>query len=444
MYSFSNTLVTTAKQYGGQVLLLAIIIAGALLLPRAGLFAGAAEQEAAQAEQVETRVSYAAYASDIVARCADSSYKPTCYDDEIPKLMDTLSMEQAFEVTRAVQEMDRSYTYCHVLGHKLSAIETAKDPSKWKDVITRSPHGLCSNGSIHGAFQERFRRESLSDEEIVQLKPELMDVCEPRGGWKPTGLEQGSCYHALGHLTMYITDGTIERATALCGDIALQDGGKRDYRQLCYDGSFMQIFQPLEPDDFALVKGKQPTKEQLPKFCGKFTGLLRGPCWNEGWPLFRDTIMTASGLDAYCSKQFLTAQPDIDRCYNALVYVVTAQMQLRVDKVGAFCNGLAKENYKGRCFANGAGRMVETDYRNVDIAAALCAGAAGAPQEMCYNELVVAIVRCHANVVEKQMRGPYSVTRRVVAAFLVLCQKNRRGIQLHTLQPLGRSRSCLS
>jgi hypothetical protein len=345
-------------------------------------------QGTASAGPVGGEVDLRGYADKMVALCAGISYHPTCYDKEIPKLMQALTMEQVFGVTAIVQDLDHTYTYCHVLGHELAAAEVAKDPSKWKDVITRSPRGLCSNGAIHGAFQERFRRESLDDKEIVELKPELQDVCEPRGTWKPTGLEQGSCYHALGHLVMYITAGEIQKAVSLCGDLALKNNGQADWRQLCYDGAFMQIFQPLEPDDFALVKGKQPTKEQLPKFCAKFSGLMRGPCWNEGWPLYRDQILTSSGLDRYCGSQFLSAQADKDRCYNALFYVVTAQMGLDAAKVGEFCTGLKDPAHQGTCYANGAGRMIETDYRNIPVALELCAAAHTDLQGACYAELI--------------------------------------------------------
>ena len=97
------------------------------------------------------------YATGIVKKCSSASYKPTCYEKEVPMLMDSISMEEAFQVTRIIQDLDKSYQYCHVLGHELSARETAKDPGKWKDIIPRCPSGLCSNGCIHGAFQERFR-----------------------------------------------------------------------------------------------------------------------------------------------------------------------------------------------------------------------------------------------------------------------------------------------
>ena len=104
-----------------------------------------------------------AAAETIIATCAQESYAPSCYDKEIPKLMDEgYSMEQAFAVTQVARK-DPSYQYCHVLGHYLAAKETQKDPENWKDVIARIPLGMCSNGAIHGAFQERFRAESLPE-----------------------------------------------------------------------------------------------------------------------------------------------------------------------------------------------------------------------------------------------------------------------------------------
>jgi hypothetical protein len=102
------------------------------------------------------------FAKQIVAICKNKNHSNLCYEKEIPKLMDkpySLSMENAFQVARQVQIADTSYNFCHVLGHKLSAKETKKDPTLWQQVIGRCPQGVCSNGCIHGAFQERFRTE---------------------------------------------------------------------------------------------------------------------------------------------------------------------------------------------------------------------------------------------------------------------------------------------
>lgn len=329
-------------------------------------------------------VSLNAYADQVVKKCANESYRNSCYDREIPKLMSQISMEDAFQVTALVQTKDPTYQYCHILGHELSAQEVRKDPSKWKEVVSRCPSGLCSNGCIHGGFQERFRADHLDDNQITAIKPDLETICEKRSNWNPTGLEQASCYHALGHLTMYMTSADTKKSLTLCNEIALKQDG-RDYTQLCYDGVFMQIFQPLEPEDFALVHGKQPTAAQVPDFCGSYTGAQKGSCYSEAWPLFRDQIETPTGLTSYCAHE---DADQIDRCYAALEYVVTAQFNFDQAKIQSFCSGLPSDR-SGTCFANAASRLIETDYRNIDHSVAVCqAGSPYDPNADCFRELV--------------------------------------------------------
>lgn len=325
------------------------------------------------------------YATEVLEKCKRSSHHQSCYDIEIPKLMDYISMEDAFAITQRVQEIDPSYAFCHVLGHNLSAREVAKDPSKWKEVVTRCPSGVCSNGCIHGGFQERFRSESLTVQQLKDVKGDLLDLCIPRGKWQPTGLEQGSCYHAVGHLLMYMTDANLVKSTSLCEEIAQKSKGG-DYSQVCFDGTFMQIFQPLEPEDFALVKGKQPTKEEVSSFCGKFPGRKLGSCLSESWPLFRDEIMTPDGLVEFCSH---TIPQEIDRCFLSLFYVLPVQFNFDIEKMRTFCTGLPQKR-KRQCFANMASRLIETDYRNTELAVDLCTSAVPYDADgACFQELLL-------------------------------------------------------
>ncbi|MBI5613355.1 hypothetical protein HY947_00350 [Candidatus Gottesmanbacteria bacterium] len=317
-------------------------------------------------------------AATVVAHCKTSGYKPACYDREIPKDTQSFSMEQSFGVTRRVQEIDTTYQYCHVLGHELAARETKKDPAKWKDVITRCPSGMCSNGCIHGAFQERFRTDTVPDDQLESIKSELLNVCEKRGSWMPTGMEQASCYHALGHLLMYITNARIEKALAFCDDLTT------DFRSVCYDGSFMQIFQPLEPEDFALIKGKELTVESVTPFCLRFNGKMLGSCWSESWPLFREKFQIPEGLMSHCG--FLP--PDLqDRCFRALSYVMTVQMGFSEEKLEPYCSHLMPP-FAARCFAMAASRFIETDWKNIDKALAWCKRVSSFdPDGECYLEL---------------------------------------------------------
>ncbi|MAF59419.1 hypothetical protein CL631_01065 [bacterium] len=333
---------------------------------------------------------YIAIADEIIETCKNEGYRPACYDVEIPKVMDRgLSMEEAFEVTKVVQDKDDAYLYCHVLGHYLAIKETAKDPSRWKEVVSRAPGGICSNGAIHGAFQERFRVESLPDAEIEELKLELEGVCEKRENWNPTPLEGATCTHAFGHLTMYVTDANIDKSLILCDEISNNTDG-RDLRQLCYDGVFMQLYQPLEPDDFALIEGQEiETKSEAIAFCDQFDGEIRGACISESWPLWREDLQSnpQETVD-FCSR--LKNDPKEEkRCYTAIFYVLTALSNLDEEWVSNYCTGI-EASRQPQCFANAASRMIETDWRNIDRAIALCKVADGfGVSDECYDELLL-------------------------------------------------------
>ncbi len=325
------------------------------------------------------------YAYQVIRLCSKDSYPPRCYDKEIPRLMDQgLTMEDAFQVTSIIQEQVGGYFYCHVLGHNLSAKETAKDPATWTDVVARCPTGMCSNGCLHGAAQERFREDVLSDAQIQALVPELSQICEPGTGRDFTGLEKASCYHSLGHLTMYISGADIDTATAVCDQIARK--GKEDHTQLCYEGAYMQIFQPLEPEDFALVKDIPATTPPLAEeFCGSFEGERRAACHRESWPLYREGLTQPGGLEAFCS---LASEGSRKRCYTALFYVLAAQVNFDEEQIVSLCADLPKERH-AQCFANSASRFMETDSRLVPRAIGVCESAKNyGVADACYDELL--------------------------------------------------------
>ncbi len=311
------------------------------------------------------------FATKIIDVCDKERYHPACYDREIPKLMEDISMEDAFKVTAIIQAKDSAYPFCHVLAHTLTGIEVDKDPSKWKDVAIRAPTDMCSNGGLHGAFQQRFRAENMSPEQIEEIKPELETVCEKRMGWDPTSLERGACYHALGHLTMYLTKADAQASVKLCDEIGLKIGG--NIIQSCYDGVFMQIFQPLEPEDFALIEGMdiKINAGNLQDFCGQFHGKQRASCWAEGWPLFREKVITPKGLNEYCGNDFLEDNESKERCYTGEFYMIMVELKFDMSKYKNFCSELPA-SVSGLCVNAGATRLITTDYRYFSKAADFC------------------------------------------------------------------------
>lgn len=338
----------------------------------------------------------AMYAKRITKICSSESYRPACYDREIPKLMSVLSMEEAFAVTKIIQHQDSSYTYCHVLGHELAAREVAKDPSQWQRVVERVPSGMCSNGGIHGAFQERFRTDALPEAQLEELVPILEGICRPHDTFNPTLLEQATCTHAIGHLAMYVTSADVPKSLALCERVAPREGG-HDFRQICFDGVFMQIFQPLEPEDFALVEGKTPTLSTVHSFCSAFSGKEKESCWTESWPLSLTQIKKPTGLVSFCAQ--LSGEDARTRCYNGMLYVLTAIVfNFNPQKITDYCIQLPLER-GGQCFAFASSRLIETDWENIPRSVALCKVAdEHGVGDACYMELVrYSTYNFHAN-----------------------------------------------
>lgn len=327
-----------------------------------------------------------AYAADIIAICAKETHAPTCYDKEIPKLMDTgVPMEDAFEVTKYIQDETKGYYFCHVLGHNVAAKETAKDPAKWTGVIARCPTGMCSNGCLHGAAQERFRSESLTPEQIEEVLPQISSICEQGHERNFTGLEQASCYHAMGHLMMYITNADIDASLKLCNRIAIK--GKENFSRVCYDGAYMQIFQPLEPEDFTIVKDIAPTtRAGAEAFCKNYKGEQYASCHGETWPLYRESLSTGPGIAAFC--EVAGDAMAVSRCYMGMEYVMTAQLNFDVARITPLCESMPK-NRMGQCFGSAASRSIETDYRLAPKAVELCEVAQKhGVGERCYKEIL--------------------------------------------------------
>jgi hypothetical protein len=333
------------------------------------------------------------FADSILSSCVSRSYKPACYDKEIPKLMRSphfFSMEKAFEVTAYIQKKDPSYLYCHVLGHKLAEEEVARNPDRWKDVVTRCPAMMCNNGCAHGALMKRFQSEYLTDAQIDAIKNDLFTVCEPRGNWYPSFVERSMCYHSLGHLFMYITRAQIDKSAALCG-LAGQNRDDGTYTQTCTEGVFMSVYQPLEPEDKALIRDIEPKSQaQSVVFCNRYSGDVRGACMRESWPLWSNEIMSPSGALAFCklNEGYLPQKRCIGTVMNFITVRLIVDNNLSLSTFTDYCSGLSLE-WQGECYARGAGRLMQIDPAFIDLSFALCDKAqVNGVGDLCYKEML--------------------------------------------------------
>lgn len=292
------------------------------------------------------------FANQILEKCAKEDSKSTCYDIEIPKLLEKklVTMEEAFKVTEKIQSADRTYLYCHTLGHQLADIETKKDPSKWLDVVARCPALSCNNGCPHGAIQRRFKgSDVLTDAQITEIMPDLNIVCEERKGFNPTDVERFMCYHSLGHLAMYITGADIDKSLEICKKVGVKDESPNNYYQTCTQGVFMIIYQSLDLEDAALVEAVKPKKEDIPNFCRRFKDLEFIACRTEAWISFLTEFKDPSGIVDFCA--FTKGGYGTQWCYSTTLGLIPLQLlnNSGVTAVRDYCLGFPK-NIQEPCF----------------------------------------------------------------------------------------------
>jgi hypothetical protein len=326
-----------------------------------------------RAKREDAEMNVRKIAVKVVEDCkAKGGYRPTCYENTVPLYLKDFSMEKVFEIVREVRREDPTYGFCHVLGHKIGEGEVAKNPADWASVVRRCPvDGLCSNGCGHGAIVHRFRADTFTrqriDEEII---PAFKTICEKNGSFELAPMDKAMCYHGLGHVSLFIADADIASALHICRGIST-----RGEFGVCAGGVFMQIFQPLEPDDFDLVKKlkEPPTREGLMKFCRKYGEDKAGAdaCLTESWPLYKDEVKTGKGTELYCS--IADDAESKDRCYESAIAIAARGSIGDSPRMYKYCADLLPER-QALCYGFGSQAILDNDHTAFKDAIDFCEG----------------------------------------------------------------------
>ena len=334
---------------------------------------------------VEEAEGYEEVLTRIIKTCAwDGDDPSSCYESEVPALYPGRPLPEVFDIIRDVVQKDSSYQFCHVLAHKIGERVVAEDPARWIDAIPLNPRdGLCSNGFIHGVIGGRFRSEVLSDVMLNELIPDFSRACEARKDWKPSDLDRAICYHGLGHLYDYITDANLGKALSLC-----ERTTSSQFRRVCVEGVFMQIYQPLEPDDYLLIErmAVRPGTTTVRQFCAPFKDPeYVGACLRESWPFFRKDIMNGDGIEAFCSAQ---SNDELEEhCYRS-AFTIVGRLALATPESAALACVHAPTGRQEMCYSVLAQTVLEEDRANVTGALALCARAPSEIAGTCVQWLI--------------------------------------------------------
>lgn len=326
-------------------------------------------------------------ANQMVSTCSTEPNKTACYEREVPTLYPKYKIPQIFDVIRIIRSMDREYQFCHVLAHNLGEAIVAEDPNSWMKAMPLNPSdGMCSNGFVHGVVGGRFRAEVLDDTTLQSLLGDFKMACEPHDGWEPTPLDQAICYHGLGHLYVFITDADLSKALSICEQTTISEKG--NYGQVCREGVFMQIYQPLEPDDFLMIERMKvkPSTTTVRQFCKTYSEnpAYEGACLRESWPYFRKEITSGTGLETFCSNQ--PNKEEELNCYRSATAIIGRMSLGKGDKAARACNSIPKE-YQALCFTAVATAVLEENRKDGTGAVALCQKAEEPARNECFTQI---------------------------------------------------------
>jgi hypothetical protein len=351
--------------------ILGTLVLAALLLVGAGVHAATAAPPAMQEAQ------------SIVKKCAGPGDHSACYEAAVPDLYPGLSVPQIFDVITDIRTMDPTYQFCHVLAHEVGERVVAEDPNNWIDAIhLNPPDGLCSNGFIHGIIIGRFRNVVVDDATFQKFLPDFIRACEPSDNWNPSDLDRAICYHGMGHLFTYITNADLPVALHYCSEVVPDQ-----FARVCIEGVFMQIYQPLEPDDYALIAQMKvkPTKDNVRQFCASFKDpLYVGACLRESWPFFESGIQSGKGAQAFCSGQ--PNAEETDECYQSISSIIGRMSLQDPAQAASACNAIPA-NQQETCFSFSAQAILEEDRTQVQQAVDLCNRASASVATACLGDL---------------------------------------------------------
>jgi hypothetical protein len=323
-------------------------------------------------------------ARTIVQTCQQEANRAACYERLVPALYPDKSVREIFDIVRIVRRDDAAYQFCHVLAHKVGERLVAEDPNAWVDVIPYNPSdGLCSNGYIHGVIGGRFRAEVLSDDMLEKLLPDFRRACEAHNGWEPSDLDRAMCYHGMGHLYDFITNAQLDKALSLC-----ERTTSEQFRRVCREGVFMQIYQPLEPDDFELIEQMpvKPTPATVRQFCARYRSnpSYEGACLRESWPM-HEGMTDGSGVTSFCSGQPNAAEEMA--CYESASAIIGRMTLGDSSKAVSACSKL-EEQWQGVCFATTAQAILEENRTDASKSIELCAMAPTSVSRSCMMTLM--------------------------------------------------------
>lgn len=224
-----------------------------------------------------------------------SVYNKQAYQDEAKKIADTClqkDTEQCYkkiftDLTKrngfsyaeqtlyALQDIDPQLRHCHVLSHEIAKVAVRKNPQDWKKLMEEVNADICGAGFFHGVLEAH-----TGDDPNFKVDAAFINETCYKG---QNNFKGRTCSHILGHIILLDTEGKVEPALPICGQI------NSSFQLDCYTGIFMEdsFKLALAEHGFAEipVRDKKRLDRQLER-CLNYTGVASVACWIDMAEIF--------------------------------------------------------------------------------------------------------------------------------------------------------------
>ncbi|MEK7628872.1 MAG: hypothetical protein AAB421_05695 [Patescibacteria group bacterium] len=275
-----------------------------------------------------------------------------CYERTVYDLYPMYNVHELFLAIRTLQKYDMTLVPCHFLAHRLAAAVVAQDPARWSEqMISEETNSMCSFGYTHGIAIAKFKGAGDSSENIVaKVMPDLIEMCD-KG--RASARARNNCFHGLGHIFYYLTNGDIAYGLALCDQSVDRHSGDYEKSRIrCYAGVFMKLFF-LTPDD------DEPDPHLLDKrtasaFCDSLREIrFVQECKRSSWILYKDELIHKEAVYRFC-KDMVTTN-DMDLCFARVFRGLAWDMVGHLNTFVPLCEEFKGVGSRyGECYTAGA------------------------------------------------------------------------------------------
>jgi len=286
-------------------------------------------------------------AGSIVSACGNSGSKEVCYIRQFDLFSKENSLKTTMSVLKAVQDVDSTTKFCHVIAHKISNNEVSKNPEKWLDLLSEIDIVSCNEGFFHGVIEGYM----ASDPQFLLDENSMMEICKQVGESLSPNSDMtyfNDCIHTSAHLLLVQEESDVERSLEVCHKM------DEELKLECSYGVFMEDAQRLNLEIHGYKSRQQIGFEEAEFYkreCNEYEGKDQSACWlSRAWIFYSIGRLDTNKMFENCSGAEI--KDAFMRCYSrglAIIIAVDQTQKLNKVPINDYCSRIEEDGLYREC-----------------------------------------------------------------------------------------------